>query len=293
LKRISALPLAARSLSESLWPGGFASIYRGQGIEVDEVRRYEIGDDVRSIDWNVSARFGSAYVKVYREEREMSAALVLDTSLSMRCNSGSVSSFDQSVIAFALVAYSAEVAGQSVGALFFDRDIRRIFPPWKGKAHTLALLGAALEARQGEKVQGTGLGKALTGIGRLFKRRSLVVIISDFMCTAWEHELGELCRHHDVIAIKISSPLEKELPRIGLVSLRDPETDREFAAPLGLGSFRLSWASWQEERLTVWKGICTRYGAAACNLSTTQDAAEVLFRFFESYAGQGRGKGRR
>ena len=147
LAKITTLPLAARGLAEDLLSGDFRSVFKGQGIEFDEVRRYETGDDIRSIDWNVSARFGTPYVKMYREEREMTVCLILDNSASMHGASGSLSRWEQGVIAAALIAFSAEQAGQRVSAVFFDREIRTIFPPRKGRPHTMAMISAAIEAR--------------------------------------------------------------------------------------------------------------------------------------------------
>ena len=202
----------ARGLAEDLLSGDYRAVFKGQGIEFDEVRRYERGDDVRSIDRNVSARFGTPYVKMYREEREMTVCLVLDTSASMHTTGGTytgspgseVNRYEQAVLAAALIAFSAEVAGQRLSMIFFDREISKIIPPRKGRSHTMAVISAALEARPFEK--GSGLGRALIGAGRLLKRRSLVIIISDFLCINWEQEIGNLSRRHDVITSGFQVP---------------------------------------------------------------------------------------
>jgi uncharacterized protein (DUF58 family) len=277
LQKINTFPLAAAFLAEDLLSGDYRSIFKGQGIEFDEVRRYEQGDDVRSIDWNVSARFGTPYVKMYREERELTAAIVLDCSASMHTGAG-VSRYDQALLAAALVAFSAERAGQRVGAVFFDREITRIFPPRKGRSHIMALISGALRVKPGRK--GTELGKALTGVGRLLKRRSLVLLISDFQSLSWELELAALAREHDVIALRIRSPLDGELAPMGLLSFIDPETDTKIYAPTGFPSFRSAWTEWQGDRLRLWETICRRSGAAHLELSTADDAATALIRFF-------------
>ena len=289
LTRITTFPLLARGLAEDLLSGDYRAVFRGQGIEFDEVRRYERGDDVRSIDWNVSARFGTPYVKMYREEREMTVCIILDTSASMHTAGGNlpgspgseVNRYEQAVLAAALVAFSAEVAGQRLSMVFFDREINKIIPPRKGRSHTMAVISAALEGRPFEK--GSGLGKALIGAGRLLKRRSLVIIISDYLCVNWEQEMGDLCRRHDVISLRITGPLDREMPRGGLLTLEDPETGLKLRAPTFFPSFRSAWASWHEERGRLWEAICRRSGAAWLELSTADDAPAVLVRFFKGH----------
>ena len=286
LARITTFPLAARSLAEDLLAGDYRSVFKGQGMEFDEVRRYERGDDVRSIDWNVSARFGTPYVKMYREEREMTVCVILDTSVSMHTTggrpqpgaAGDVNRYEQAVLAAALIAFSAEAAGQRLSMIFFDKEISKIIPPRKGRSHTMALVSAALEARPREK--GSGLGRALVGAGRLLKRRSLVIIISDFLCVNWEQEIGGLCRRHDVICLKIAGPLDSEMPPIGLLTLEDPETGRELKAPTFSRTFGTAWAGWHEERSRLWQAICRRSGASFLELSTADDAPAALKRFF-------------
>jgi len=287
----------ARGLAEDLLSGDYRAIFRGQGIEFDEVRRYERGDDVRSIDWNVSARFGTPYVKMYREEREMTVCILLDNSFSMHTAGGyesdslgsEVNRYEQAVLAAALIAFSAEHAGQRLSMIFFDREISKIIPPRKGRSHTMAVISAALENRPLEK--GSGLGKALIGAGRLLKRRSLVIIISDFLCVNWEQEIGDLSRRHDVISIRISGPLDKEMFQAGLLTLEDPETGLMMRAPVSFSSFRDAWATWHEERRQLWEAICRRQGAAHMELSTADDAPAVLLRFFKHGSSSGSSSG--
>jgi len=289
LSRITTFPLFARSLAEDLLSGDYRSVFKGQGMEFDEVRHYERGDDVRSIDWNVSARFGTPYVKMYREEREMTVCIILDNSASMHTPGGSLSKspgsdvnrYEQAVLAAALIAFSAEQAGQRLSMIFFDQEISKIIPPRKGRSHTMAVISAAIEARPEEK--GSGLGKALIGAERLLKRRSLVIIISDFLCINWEQEIGDLSRRHDVISIKISGPLDREMPRSGLLTLEDPETGLKLRASASFTAFRTAWASWHEERVRLWEAICRRYGIACLELSTADDAPTELMRFFRGH----------
>jgi uncharacterized protein (DUF58 family) len=291
LRKITTLPIAASFLAEDLLAGDFRSVFRGQGIEFDEARRYEPGDDIRSIDWNASARFGVPFVKMYREERELTVLIVLDTSASMfsgglePAGAGGAaarpSRYEQGLLAAALIAFSAERTGQRLGALFFDREVDRVFPPRKGRRHTMAVLSGALQFqnRRGPS-RGSNLGAALAGAGRLLKRRSLVAVVSDFFCLNWERELGDLARNHDVIALRIRDPLDGDLPDLGLIPMEDPETGVRFHAPTGFPSFRAAWTQWHGEREQLWAGICRRAGAACLDISTADDAAQRLFHFF-------------
>ncbi|MDR1904074.1 MAG: DUF58 domain-containing protein [Treponema sp.] len=310
LRKISTFPLVSAGLAQDILAGNFISAFKGEGIEFNEVRRYESGDDVHSIDWNVSARFGTPFVKLYREERELSAAIVLDCSASMRSSAGAgffrgeelIRPCDQGILAAALLAFSAEKAGQRVCGVFFDHTITRLFPLHRGRAHILAIINAAMNQcggglserpaaglRQGKKKQtvketesalGSNLGAALSGLKQVLKKRSLVVVISDFLCIKWEQELAELARQHDVIALRIMSPLDSKIPGNGLLRLEDRETGLRMHINAGSESFRQAWSRWHEERALLWESICRHSGASSLTLSTTDDAVAVLKHFF-------------
>jgi uncharacterized protein (DUF58 family) len=269
--------------------GEFASVFKGEGLDFDGVRHYEPGDDVRSIDWNVSARFGRPYVKMYREERELTVFLVLDCSASMRSPGQGLSRFDQGVLSLALLAFSAERGGQRLGALFFDSGISRIFPPRRGRKHIMAVIGAALDygsgdgaALRGAPLRGSALGTALSLSARMLKRPSLVVLISDFYCVDWEAELRKLAARHDCVTIRLTDPLDGDLPSGGLISFSDAETGGSFPAPASHGGFRGAWNTWHEDRARLWQSICERAGASLLELSTAADALPVLRRFFKA-----------
>jgi uncharacterized protein (DUF58 family) len=278
LSKITVLPLIAHGLAEDLLAGNFPSVFKGQGIEADEVRHYQWGDEIRSIDWNVSARFGTPYIKMYREERDLTVFLVLDGSASMKNPPEALTPYDRGVLAAALIAFSAERAGQRVGAAFFDREITRVFPPRKGKAQVMTILTGALRDRAGGR--GSSLGAALLGTRRLLKRRSLVVVISDFLALNWAEELGALCRKHDVIALRLGSPRDEEMPDLGLITLEDPETGLVLHGAAGFASFRSAWAEWHRERARFWRAVCRRSGAAFLDLSGADDVPAALIRFF-------------
>ena len=290
LRNITTLPIISSGLAEEMIAGNFSSIFKGQGMEFDEARHYEPGDDIRSIDWNASARFGTPFVKMFREERELTILILMDVSPSMHRGSiarQGLSPYEQALISAAAIAFSAEHTGQQVGAFFFDRDIERVFPPRKGRKHMMAMIMAALgfqkdvsSASYRDK-HGSNILSALTGAQKLLKKRSLVVLLSDFYSVNWEQEMGNLCRKHDVIAIRICDP--PDLPYPGLITLEDPETGVRIEAPAGMDFFRESWSLWHSERSAHWTSQCKKCGASYLELSTAADAPSSLLKFFGKY----------
>jgi len=305
LTKITSLPIVADGLAENMLSGNFRSVFKGQGMEFDEARHYQWGDDARAIDWNASARLGTPFVKMFREERELTILLLLDTSASMHGGTSNLwgnfqlgargeeqcpNPFEQALIAAALIAFSAEQSGQRVGAFLFDREIYRVFPPRKGRRNILAFVSGALQRHKPETsvwqnflpANGytSNLRSAITGAGRLLKRRSMVVLFSDFHSMGWEQELGGLSSRHDVIAVRISDPLDEDLPDLGLITLRDPETGLELAAPTGSAVFRDAWSQWHKDHADLWLNFCRRAGAAHLTLPVNADPAAVLTHFF-------------
>jgi uncharacterized protein (DUF58 family) len=290
LRNITNLPVISTGLAEEMLAGNFRSIFKGQGMEFDEARHYQIGDDIRSIDWNASARFGTPFVKMFREERELTILLIIDVSPSMHRSNIShqgLSPYEQALLSASLIAFSAEHTGQKIGAFFFDRDLK-VFPPKKGRHHIMKIIMAALlyqnevqknKSRYGGQ-QGSNLAQALTGSQRLLKKRSLITVISDFFSMNWETELTNLCRKHDCIALRICD--SEDLPFPGLITLEDPETGVKIEAPAGMNSFQKSWVEWQQERSANWEAQCKRAGASFLELSTAADAPSVLYKFFGS-----------
>ena len=291
LARITSIPIFSTGLSKELLAGDFSSIFKGQGMEFDEIRHYQIGDDVRSIDWNTSARFGTPYVKMYKEERELNIMILLDVSASMLSFGmrEGTSPFELGLITAALIAFSAEKTGQRVGAFFFNREIERAYPPKKGGRHIMAFLTAALkyhdEAGGSAGVSaktGSNIAAALNAAGHFLKRRSLVILISDFYSIDWERSMEDMGQRHDCVAIRIGDPLENKMPDMGLISIEDPETGLLIEAPANMNSFQEAWSRWHDERSSVWAGQCRRCGVSYLELTTCCDPTAQLLKFFGS-----------
>jgi uncharacterized protein (DUF58 family) len=296
-RKITKLPIVADGLAEDMLSGSFHSIFKGQGMEFEEARHYQWGDDAKAIDWNASARLGTPFIQTYREEREFTIFLLLDTSASMSCTTGfgggkNPSPYEQALITAALIAFSSERSGQRLGAFLFDREIDRVFPPRKGRRNVLSFVSAALQyhkppaGKTGRSLNTSNLKSAIAGAGRFLKRRSMVVIISDFMNTGWEQEICDLCRKHDVIAVRVYNPQNTELSNMGLLYIEDPETGLNIAAPTNSASFMDAWHSWHKDRADHWQKLCRRSGAACLELSSDEDPATALTRFFTGRGGQ-------
>jgi len=285
LRYITTLPVISGSLAEEMLAGNFKSIFKGQGMEFDEARHYEAGDDIRSIDWNASARFGTPYVKMYREERELTILILLDVSPSMHrgyiARKG-LSPYEQALVCAALIAFSTERTGQQAGSIFFDREIENVFPPKRGRRHLMTFITSALKYQKDvynrKFKNGSNLAAALSGAQKFLKKRSLVIVISDFYSINWEHEMTNLCRKHDCIALRISDPPEINYP--GLLTLEDPETGIRIEAPVNMDSFKENWIQWQFERTALWEALCKRSGASFLEISTEEDAPSSLIKFF-------------
>ncbi len=277
-RRLRAIQLSSVRLVDSLLAGGYRSVFRGQGIEFDEVRDYSPGDDVRLIDWNVTSRMGSPYTKTFREERELSLFLAADVSASMYAGSGDTGKDETALLAFATLALSAVANNDRVGAVLYSDRIEKWVAPGKGRKHIHRLLNdyAGFTAAG----RGSDLALALRTIGQSLKRRGICVILSDFKTEGYWHELALLARRHDVIAVRVTDSADTDFPDVGLVALEDPETGATLSA-FGSRSFRLGWQRFALDRLAEWNTRCRRCGVETLEIGTSDDPGLRLDAFFK------------
>lgn len=222
LKAVKGIELRTRSLVNSLFTGGYRSVFRGQGIEFAEVRAYQHGDDFRTIDWNVSARMGHPFVKTFHEERELTLLLVVDQSGSLRFGRPHTKAALAVEVA-AVLALAAARQDDRVGALLFADKVEAVIQPAKGRAHALRVIRDMLAfAPRG---RGTNLAEALRYATKLLRHRAVVVVLSDFRAEDWEEPLARLARRHEVVAVTIDDPRELDFPDAGWVEVQDAETD--------------------------------------------------------------------
>lgn len=281
LKQVKAIELRTRGLVSALFAGEYRSVFRGQGMEFAEVRAYEPGDDFRSIDWNVSARLGSPYVKTYTEERELTLLLVVDQSGSTRIGDP-VSKAGLEVEVAAVLALAAAYQNDRVGAMLFAEEVEHVVPPRKGRRHALRvirdILAFAPESR------GTNLGASLTYAGRLLRHRSIVVILSDFLAKDWEKPLRRLAARHEVVAVTVDDPRERKLPDAGVLWLEDAETGRQVLVDTSARSSREAVARLAERRRGERGKVLASAGVDHVALVAGQEYAPVLRRAFAARA---------
>ena len=224
MKKIRRIELRTRRLVNDSFAGDYHSVFKGRGMEFDEVRPYQPGDEVRTIDWNVTARTGSPYVKRYVEERELTVMLVVDASASE--NFGSVNRFKRELAAelTAVLAFAATTNNDKVGLVIFTDDVELYIPPRKGRKHVLRIIRELLAFEP--KGTGTNIKHALDSVNRMLKRRSIVFLVSDFIAdpNSYGKELAITNRRHDLIAVDLNDPMEEGIANVGLLAVEDPET---------------------------------------------------------------------
>lgn len=313
-QQAAALHLASRTLFESLRSGSFKSLYKGRGVEFCGVREYLPGDDIRSIDWNVTARMGRPFVKQFEEDRELVLFLVVDASRSMTTGGGKKgrSRLRTGCEVAALMAVAASLGGGSVGGVIFDGDILYSHKPKAGSNHGLMFLErleAVLKAggekgipsggedspdggqgRLDQATNGSNLNKALRGAASLLKKPSLVLVVSDFRTCGYQQDMAILCSRHDVIAVRIADPVDSllagEKPGVagslplGSLPFVDPESGYRCVLPTSSPNFQQGWKESNRSRVERWQAECHRRGAWPLVISTQEDVAAALQRFF-------------
>lgn len=281
VKKASLLNLSAKTLADSLKSGCFKSVYRGQGIEFYGVRDYNCGDNVRSIDWNVTARMGRPFIKLYDEDRELQVFFVLDRSLSMFSSSGKQTRLQAASQIAALLVLACLLNNSSIGAVLFDGRIQFSTKAKSGRDHAMMIL-SQLDQMQEKMTKGSALASALTGTIKMLKKRSMVFVISDFRTEGYQEPLARLAVNNDVIAIKITDQLDNELPQIGTAFFVDLESGFQQKIPTASKAFKNAWLKESRHRNDVWKEFCVRHGIAPLILSTEEDPFLSLNRFFLS-----------
>jgi len=222
LKKVRRIELKTKGLSNQIFSGEYHSAFKGRGMAFSEVREYAVGDEVRTIDWNVTARFGHPYVKIFEEERELTVILVVDVSASD--SFGTTAQIKKSLITeiCAVLAFSAITNNDKIGIIFFSNKVEKFISPKKGKSHILRIIRELIEFKPEE--QGTNISEALRYLNNVVKKRSIAFLISDFMDKDYEDSLKLANRKHDMVALRIHDRREAEMPNVGMAQFIDPET---------------------------------------------------------------------
>ena len=284
LKKIQRLELKTRGLVAATFSGQYRSVFKGRGMNFEEVREYQPGDEVRSIDWNVTAKYsevhGAAYVKKFTEERELTVMLVVDVSASGEFGSVHLSKRELAAEVACLFAFSAIRNNDKVGLILFSDHVELFIPPKKGRIHTLRLIREILYFEP--KGRGTQPAEALDYLNQVLHRRSVVFLISDFLTPDFSRQLAVTSRRHDWIAIPIVDPREEELPDVGRLTLEDAETGEQIEINTSDRATRLGYLKAVDQRTAERLRDFRRKRIDAISLKTDQDYLPALRSFFRT-----------
>ena len=280
LAKVRRIQIRTTKLVNDILSGRYESVFRGQGVEFKEVREYVPGDDIRNIDWNVTARTGSPYVKVLTEERELTIMLVVDASGSQRFASVSQFKLELSAEVCAVLAFAAIQNNDKVGLIVFTDDVELFLPPRKGRKHGLRVIREVLYHEP--KNKGTNINKSLEFLSQILKRRSVIFILSDFNDENYEKTLKVLTRRHDVIACMITDPRELSMPNVGLITVTDAESGKEIIIDTGNTKFRDRYEVKAKTEYERKKKLLLQSGAEFLDIRTDKPYIDELYRFFRA-----------
>ncbi|MBI4870159.1 MAG: DUF58 domain-containing protein [Candidatus Riflebacteria bacterium] len=282
LRTVRRIEIKTRSLVENVFSGQYHSVFKGRGMEFAEVREYQYGDDVRTIDWNVSARMGNPFVKQFQEERELTVMLVVDASGSGDFGTARQMKGEMAVEIAALLAFSAIKNNDRVGLLMYTGEVELFIPPKKGRQHVLRVLRELLYFRP--RGRGTSLAAALAYLQRVLLHKSVVFLISDFLDQGYEPTLRVTARRHDLIALLVSDPREEEFPPVGLLELEDAETGELLLVDTFDSRFRQAFKVQARRQREELASRLRQMKVDFIALSTAEPYAEPLVAFFRKRA---------
>lgn len=279
IEKVRRIEIKTRRMVTDALAGEYHSIFKGRGMEFSEVREYQMGDDIRTIDWNVTSRTGQLHVKKFTEERELTVLLVLDVSGSS--DFGTRAHFKREVAAEmgALLAFSAIKNNDRVGAIVFTSEVEMYIPPRKGRAHVLRVIRDLLYFEP--KGKGTNIAHACEYLNRITRKRAVVFLLSDFMDSKFEKPLRVAAKKHDLISIFISDPRESELPPVGLVELEDAESGRKILLDTSDRDAMAAYRESVEAHRTEQKAALASMGVDLIDIHTDVPYDKPLLRFFE------------
>lgn len=279
LRKVRRIEITTRGLVDQVFSGEYHSVFKGRGINFAEVREYDYGDDIRTIDWNVTARTGTPHVKIFEEERELTVMLLVDVSASGDFGTRERMKGDLAVEVCSLLAFSAIRNNDKVGLIIFSDRVEQFVPPRKGRRHVLRVLREMLYHEPAGRA--TDLGAALEYLSRIIRRRAVVFVVSDFVSKPFERALGIAGRRHDVVALRVRDRRESELPQIGLVELEDAETGERLVVDTSNRDFRAAFASRGEEERARQDRTFRRSKVDVVDLRPGRPYLRPLMRFFE------------
>ena len=284
LKRVRNIEIKTRGLSNEIFAGKYHTAFKGRGMSFSEVREYRLGDDVRDIDWNVTARSRTPHIKIYEEERELTMMLMVDVSGSRKF--GSTEQTKQGVLTeiAAVLAFSAAQTGDKVGCIFFSDKVEKFIPPKKGRSHILMIIRSLIEFTP--QSEGTALSEAVRYMTNVNKKRCTTFILSDFInpksdMTPLEDALKIATSRHDLVAIRVSDPRDKQLPNVGIIEMKDAESGQKVWVDSSSAAVREYFAARWAEREQSMDNLLKHNRIDTCDVSTDADYVAELIKLFK------------
>jgi uncharacterized protein (DUF58 family) len=280
LKKVRKIEIKTKGLSNHIFAGEYHTAFKGKGMAFSEVREYQPGDDVRSIDWNVTARYNAPFVKVFEEEREMTVMLMIDVSASG--NFGTQEQFKRELATelAAILAFSAINNNDKVGVIFFTDEVEQFIPPKKGKSHILRIIREVLAFQPTGK--GTDIASALEYFSAVIKKRSICFILSDFMSKEFDMPLKIASKKHDLVALRIHDTREDTLPNVGLVPMQDAETEQMLYVDTSSKKVRDNFAKNRANATEKLRKLLPASGVDLIDITTGTDYVKPLINFFKT-----------
>ncbi|WP_378180521.1 DUF58 domain-containing protein [Aquimarina sp. SS2-1] len=279
LKKVRKIEIKTRRLSDHIFGGEYHSTFKGRGMTFSEVRQYQFGDDVRNIDWNVTARYNEPYIKVFEEERELTMMLMVDVSGSQLF--GTKQQFKKEIITeiAATLAFSATQNNDKIGLILFTDEIELFIPPKKGRSHVLRIIRELLEHEP--KSKKTNITEALKFLSNVMKKKAIVFILSDFITDDYQQTLKIVGGKHDVTGIRVYDQREEEIPNLGMVQMEDEETGELLMVNTGSKRMRNNYAKYYQERVDYFRDSFTRSGAGSLSSRVDESYVKKLLGYFK------------
>lgn len=282
LKKVRKIEIKTRRLSDHIFGGEYHSTFKGRGMTFSEVRQYQFGDDVRSIDWNVTARYNEPFVKVFEEERELTMMLMVDVSGSELF--GTAKQFKKEIITeiSATLAFSALQNNDKVGVILFSDDVELFIPPKKGKSHVLRIIRELLEFTP--KSNKTNISEALKFLTNVMKKKAIVFVLSDFIADDYQNTLRIVGNKHDVTGIRVYDHREESIPNLGMVQMQDAETGELQLVNTQSKSIRNAYGRYHKDRVAYFSDSFTKSGCGVINCRTDESYVRKLLGYFKRRA---------
>ena len=280
LKKVRKIEIKTRRLSDHIFSGEYHTSFKGRGMTFSEVRQYQFGDDVRAIDWNVTARYNEPYIKVFEEERELTMMLMADVSGSE--SFGTKSQFKREIVTeiAATMAFSATQNNDKIGLILFSDEIELFIPPKKGKSHVLRIIRELIEFQP--KSKKTDVSQALKFLSGVLKKKAIVFLISDFMSDDYEHNLKIAAKRHDITGVRVYDQREEKIPNLGLVNMTDAETGQTMLVNTGSKQVRLEYEKYYQSKVKYFNETFSRCGAGSLSTRVDESYVTKLLGYFKS-----------